>query len=167
MQQHRFESPDRGCRHQFRVPLCWSPRSRSSEPGRMPPPRFEVPPHLPSCARETWTPPIVVVRFQALRPSCGYRKISGASPPDVAVKQQSLHFEASQRSRDGHPSGYPMPAPVDPISASSPRSVPPPNKAGANPRRSTSRTTFMVQLESSRLGNTIAATRRITQALTM
>jgi hypothetical protein len=34
----------------------------------------------------------------------------------------------------------------------------PSNKAGTNPRRSTSRTTFMLQLGSSRLGDTIAAT---------
>ena len=43
----------------------------------------------------------------------------------------------------------------------------PSNMAGTNPRRSTSRTTFMLQPGSSRLGNTIAATWRITQALTM
>jgi len=43
----------------------------------------------------------------------------------------------------------------------------PSNKAGANPRRSTPRTTLMVQLGNSRLGNAIAATWRITKALTM
>jgi hypothetical protein len=43
----------------------------------------------------------------------------------------------------------------------------PSDKAGTNPKRSTPRTTFRLQLGSSRLGNTIAATCRITQALTI
>jgi hypothetical protein len=43
----------------------------------------------------------------------------------------------------------------------------PSNRTGTNPRRSTSRTTFMIQLGSSRLGNTIADTWRIIHALTM